>query len=163
MTIATRNLAPYRYEFLGCGLISWVYGVGLWLILDCGLWMVLWWCWWWVLGGDVVVFFLCSFVVMGLCNFHWFFRWFLLQIWLDLGCDHGVWWLWWPVIWDILFVSYCAGVDGGRWSWWLVMVVLVNLWLLLNRKNEWERINNVLYSKWWWLRDILFYCVEILF
>ena len=22
MTIATRNLAPYRYEFLGCGLIS---------------------------------------------------------------------------------------------------------------------------------------------
>ena len=36
-----RNLTPHRSEFLGCGLILWVYGVGLWLILDCGLWMVL--------------------------------------------------------------------------------------------------------------------------
>ena len=49
------------------------YDVGLWLILDSRLWMVLWWCWWWVLGGDSVVFFLFSFVVMGLCNFQWFF------------------------------------------------------------------------------------------
>ena len=32
---------------------------------------------------------------------------------------------------DILFMSCCAGVDGGRWSWWPVMVVLVNLWLFL--------------------------------
>ena len=38
---APRNLAPHRSEFLGCGLISWVCGVGLWLILDYGLWMVL--------------------------------------------------------------------------------------------------------------------------
>ena len=29
----------------------------------------------------------------------------------------------------------------------MVMVVSVNLWLFLNRKNERERINNVLYSK----------------
>ena len=29
----------------------------------------------------------------------------------------------------------------------MVMVVLVNLWLFLNRKNEKERINNVLYFK----------------
>ena len=29
----------------------------------------------------------------------------------------------------------------------MVMVVLVNLWLFLNRKNEKERINNVLYCK----------------
>ena len=36
-----RSLTPRRSKFLGCGLISWVYGVGLWLILDCGLWMVL--------------------------------------------------------------------------------------------------------------------------
>jgi len=35
------SLAPHRSKFLGCGLISCVYGVGLWLILDCGLWMVL--------------------------------------------------------------------------------------------------------------------------
>ena len=36
-------------------------------------------------------------------------------------------WSWWPVVmvagdyeWicDILFVSYCAGVDGDLWSWW---------------------------------------------
>ena len=50
-------------------------------------------------------------------------------------------------IWNILFGSCCAGVDGGRWSWWPMMVVLVNLWLFLNRKNERERINNVLYCK----------------
>ena len=50
-------------------------------------------------------------------------------------------------VWDILFVSYCASVDGGQWSWWPVMVVSVNLWLFLNRKNERERINNVLYCK----------------
>ena len=50
-------------------------------------------------------------------------------------------------IWNILFVSCCAGVDGGRWLWWPVMVVLVNLWLFLNKKNERERINNVLYCK----------------
>ena len=36
-----RSLTPHRFEFLGYGLILWVYGVGLWLILDCGLWMVL--------------------------------------------------------------------------------------------------------------------------
>ena len=29
----------------------------------------------------------------------------------------------------------------------MVMVVLVNLWLFLNRKNERERINNLLYCK----------------
>ena len=29
----------------------------------------------------------------------------------------------------------------------MVMVVSVNLWLFLNRKNERERINNVLYGK----------------
>ena len=29
----------------------------------------------------------------------------------------------------------------------MVMVVLVNLWLFLNRKNEKERINNVLNCK----------------
>ena len=41
-------------------------------------------------------------------------------------------------IWDILFVSCCASVDGGRWSWWPMMVVSVNLWLFLNKKNERE-------------------------
>ena len=29
----------------------------------------------------------------------------------------------------------------------MVMVVSVNLWLFLDRKNERERINNVLYSE----------------
>ena len=29
----------------------------------------------------------------------------------------------------------------------MVIVVSVNLWLFLNRKNERERINNVLYGK----------------
>ena len=29
----------------------------------------------------------------------------------------------------------------------MVMVVSVNLWLFLNKKNERERINNVLYGK----------------
>ena len=29
----------------------------------------------------------------------------------------------------------------------MVMVVSINLWLFLNKKNERERINNVLYCK----------------
>ena len=29
----------------------------------------------------------------------------------------------------------------------MVMVVSINLWLFLNRKNERERINNLLYCK----------------
>ena len=40
-------------------------------------------------------------------------------------------WSWWPVvmvaddyewIWDILFVSCCAGVDGGWWSRWPMVI-----------------------------------------
>ena len=63
------GLAPHRSEFLGCGLISWVYGVVLWLILDCGLWMALWWCWWWVLGGDLVLWVLGVYVFFFLIVF----------------------------------------------------------------------------------------------
>ena len=61
----------------------------------------------------------------------------------------------------LFFLFSCFGVDGRLWVasgggvrcvWYnngglMVMMVLVNLWLFLNRKNEKERINNVLYCK----------------
>ena len=65
------------------------------------------------------------FVANLVCKFGW------IQVVVMVAGDYE-----W--IWNILLVSCCAGVDGGRWSWWPMMVVLVNLWLFLNRKNERE-------------------------